>query len=319
MELREHPEHGLYQEHRQQMENYRRAVTAWLAGDRARAQVESLLSGLIPLLQTYNRVLWEHFPYCSQCLGGCCVVGATDLKPIDYVALVFLEEDIPTRPERTGLDEHACIYLTPQGCSWPARWRPLKCALFYCLGSGAIAVDASDARYAEITDALQAAIAPRLGRLLPDDAASLLALLPDPVAFADALSAALDRQYLSELYEAFPGLRPQPVAAPAAEADPATSALDFIATATEQLWSAPPPPPPGSNLTADQFLSDLETLAWILEGRPGNPLSFLAEMRPRYPEPVREETIPTLWQQMAYQLDQLAQALAPEPGNPYGR
>jgi len=319
MELEQHPEYTLYQDHRQQMENYRRAVTAWLADGRGRARVESLLSGLIPLLQAYNRVLWEHFPYCSQCLGGCCVVGATDLKPIDYVALVFLEEDIPTRPDRTGLDERACIYLSPRGCSWPARWRPLKCALFYCLGSGAIAVDASDARYAEITAALEAAIAPRLARLLPDDAASLVALLPDPVAFADSLSAAVDRHHLNILYEEFPELRPQPAAAPATEVDPATTALDFIATATEQLWSAPPPPPPGSNLTAEQFLSDLETLTWILEGRPGNALRFLAEMRPRYPEPSREGTILTLWQQMAYQLDQLAQALAPEPGNPYGR
>jgi len=168
MELKQHPEHDLYREHRQQMEDYRRAVTAWLAGDRARAQVESLFSGLIPLLQTYNRILWQHFPYCSQCLGGCCVAGATDLKPIDYVALAFLNEALPTRPERTGLDARACIYLTPQGCSWPTRWRPLKCAFFYCLGSGAIAVDASDARYAEITEALQAAIAPGLARLLPD-------------------------------------------------------------------------------------------------------------------------------------------------------
>ena len=173
------------------------------------------------------------------------MVGATDLKPLDYLALTLLDEPLPPLPERTGKDERACIYLAPEGCRWPARWRPLKCALFYCLGSGAVAVDASDARYEEIRAALEAALTPHLTRLLPEAGDTLLPLLPDPVAFADALALALEERLLASRSETNRDVQPDTAVGQDAEADRFSSILAFIAGAAEQLWSNPPPPPPG--------------------------------------------------------------------------
>jgi hypothetical protein len=308
MKLDQHPEHAVYLRHLDQDRRYRQAVNAWLQDAETRSRVETLVAALASLLQSYNRILWQQFPYCSQCLGGCCVVGATDLKPVDYVALSWLEEELPIRPERTGLDERACIYLTPEGCSWPGKWRPLKCALFYCLGSGASEIDASDARYGEITAALEKAIGPRLEQLLPEHAPHLTALLPDPVAFADALSTALDQEFFALLYERVPELR-QPAAPRAKNGDPLGDARAFIARASEQLWAGAGAGPPGNGPTAEQFLSDLETVAWIIEGRPGNSGDLLEEMGKRYPPVPQGTASPDLWQQMRIQLEQLATTL----------
>lgn len=298
-----------------------RAVAAWRESGEALPngggrswtveRARDLLEVLIDLFHAYNRVLWRHFPYCGQCLGGCCVVDAADLKAVDYVALALLEEELPQRPARSPVSEAACIYLTPQGCSWPAVWRPIKCATFYCLGSGDWRLDAADARYEEITEALQEAVGehlPAVGQHVPLDEQALLDLLPDPVAFAGALAERLDETLVTALRTRYPALVPEEAAGSGEAGDPTADALAFIAEAVEALHDAPPAP---DGLSADQLLADLETLEWVLLGRPARAEALLAEMAERYAvaRPPAGDEVPSIWFQMYRHLERLIEFL----------
>ena len=131
MELRQHPEYHTYRQHKATDQRYRQAIGAWKAcgapietekGLRPWTfeRTQALVNSLVRLFQAYNQVLWEQFPYCQPCCGGCCVVGAVDIKPFDWVALALLGQAMPTLPERIGVTERHCIYLTETGCAWPA-------------------------------------------------------------------------------------------------------------------------------------------------------------------------------------------------------
>lgn len=319
--MRQHPEVDKHRAHGEQAAAYRRAVAAWreageaLPGDDGRtwtvARARSVLDALVDLFAAYNRILWRQFPYCGQCLGGCCVVDAADVRGIDYVALALREERLPQRPERSPVNEAACIYLTPQGCSWPAAWRPIKCATFYCLGSGDWRLDAADARYEEVTEALHRVVAehlPAVARHVALDERALLALLPDPVAFAGALAARLDETLVASLRARYPA--PVPAETPKApgEEDAVSAALAFIADAAEEAYAAPPPSPDGLLLTADRLLEDLETLQWVLLGRPARGQALLREMAERYgavPAPAGDGEA-TLWHRMRQHIEAVA-------------
>lgn len=317
---RQHPEFEKHRTHGERAEAYRLAVEAWresgapLPGRDDRTwtveRARELLDALIDLFGAYNRVLWRRFPYCGQCLGGCCVVDAADLKAVDYVALALLEEELPERPARSPVSEAACIYLTPRGCSWPAAWRPFKCAAFYCLGSGDWRLDAADARYEEITEELQRVVRERLpaiGRHVTLDEKELLDLLPDPVAFAGALAECLDETLVAALRTRYPVLVPEEATGTREAGDPTADALTFIAEAVEALHDAPPAP---DGLSADQLLADLETLEWVLRGRPARGEALLAEMAERYAvaRPPAEGEAPSIWYRMQRHLHQLTKA-----------
>lgn len=316
MSGRQHPEVGKHWTHRERAAAYRRAVAAWEHSDESLPdenghtwtveRARELLAVLIGLFRAYNRVLWEHFPYCGQCLGGCCVVDAADLKPVDYVALALLEEELPQRPARSPVSEGACIYLTARGCSWPKTWRPIKCATFYCLGSGDWELDAADARYEEITEALRRVVGERLpavGRYVELDEEALLERLSDPVAFAGVLAERLDETVVAALRSRYPLLVPEEATGSGEAGDPTADALAFIAEAVEALHDAPPPAPDG--LSAGQLLADLETLEWVVRGRPARGEALLAEMAERYAvarPPARDEG-PSIWYRMRQQVE----------------
>ncbi|MDX1688165.1 MAG: hypothetical protein R3248_09305 [Candidatus Promineifilaceae bacterium] len=321
--MSKHPEFEKHQTHGKQAEAYRRVVALWQESDEplpdgdGRAwtveRAQGTLEALVDLFNAYNRVLWRHFPYCSQCLGGCCVVDAADLKGIDYVALALMEEQLPRRPARSPVGERACIYLTPQGCSWPAAWRPIKCAAFYCLGSGEWRLDAADARYEEITGALRRAVGkhlPAVERYVAMDEQTLLDLLPDPVAFADALAGRLDETLLAAIHARYPSLLPEETREVSAEQDPTAAALAFIAEAVEEVYAGPPPAPDGRPLSAEQLLEDLETLQWVLLGGPVGDQPLLEEMAERYaavPPPCGSEA-PSVWYRMQRHVEALRSA-----------
>ena len=73
--------------------------------ERARAFVRSL----VHMFQAYNRVLWEQFPYCRACGGGCCVLDASRVGPFDGLALALLDLPLPALPDRIAAHERECI------------------------------------------------------------------------------------------------------------------------------------------------------------------------------------------------------------------
>ena len=218
------------------------------------------------------------------------------------------------------MSEAACIYLTPQGCSWPAAWRPIKCATFYCLGSGDWRLDAADARYEEITEALRRAVAhhlPAVAQHVELDEGELLDLLPDPVAFAGALAEWLDETLVAALRARYPALLPEEAAGTSQDGDSTTDALAFIAEAVDALHDAAPAP---DGLSADQLLADLETLEWVLLGRPEQGEALLAQMAERYEiaRPPATDDSPTIWYRMREQVEDLLRARECFPGDDSG-
>lgn len=314
MKASEHPEYDLFGQDRQLVERCRRAVAAWLESGESLADPRSDGNGrswtpqrarafvleVRRFFQAYNRVLWQEFSYCRTCRGGCCVVGASQVTHFDAVALALLEEPFPGQPQRAGPGD--CIYLTGEGCGWPAAWRPLKCWAFYCLGSGDWELDAADARYERITQALQGVLETHLPTLLEEyerqDGESFRSVLADPISFADKLGAALMEIFVAPFEERFPLGATRQTQAPGAGWQEAV--LAFIAEAVETVWAAPPAGPERLPVSARQFLSDLETMEWCLVARPQKWEERLDELQRRYeeaPVPAPGED-PTLWYQM---------------------
>ncbi|MCA9874636.1 MAG: hypothetical protein KC441_13295 [Anaerolineales bacterium] len=287
MELTLHPEYEQYQADQALLARMGPAVAAWLAGGRSLktetavfspAAVRQLLAELVELFHAYNRVLWQEFDFCRQCRGGCCVVGASQVTAVDALALTVLNEPLPDLPAQTHHDDRACVYLGDGGCTWPARWRPLKCQVFYCLGSGNWRLDAADAWYGRLTRRLQQTVTEHWPTLLRDYEAqsgrTLADLLADPLHFAEALTAVLD-EWLIKPLETQLGvddlLPDEPVYPHDAEPAPQTGA--FIAEMMDRLEALPL----GETAVADLY-TDLETLQWVAAGHPDNSQALLAEI-----------------------------------------
>ncbi|NKQ37738.1 MAG: hypothetical protein HF973_19265 [Chloroflexi bacterium] len=279
MEIGEHVEYGLYLRDGALARGCGTAVARWqveggvvetAVGPWTMAQARQFFLALQEMFQAYNRVLWQAFPYCRQCGGGCCVVGASDMRLLDGVALALLAEPFPALSAQVTNRPGICIYLVDNRCAWPSTWRPLKCAAFYCLGSGQWELDARDERYGRITHRLAGALDEYLPEVLRPYAAALREALPDPIAFADLLDTAVDEIFTQALAARFPDLSP----AVEPQTDPAAEILAQIAKLSEQVWQM-------SGDTA-QYLADLEMLEWIVLGRPGNGMKLLVEMDGRY-------------------------------------
>lgn len=294
MDVLRHPEYELYHRDADLVSVCRDAVSRWkedgkplVAGDgvawtpqRARAFVEEVSA----LFKAYNLVLWQTFSYCRRCQGGCCVVGASQVATFDALALALLDEPFPELAPRAG--EGDCIYLGAQGCRWPAAWRPIKCWSFYCLGSGDWEIDAEDARYARITEALRATVQEHLPGYLQKNEAPLHDFLADPIAFADALGEVLYAIFVAPFASRY-GLaaeEPRTVAKFAlrqAKGSPAIhEARAFITEAVEMLWQDPVS---GETAADEAFLADLESLEWILAQRPPHAKEALGVLSERYP------------------------------------
>ena len=282
MNVQEHPEYELYQRDADLVAICRQAVGDWIAsGEEIVApdgvvwtprRARAFVAGMGRLFQRYNFVLWQSFSYCRRCQGGCCVVGASQVTQFDALALALLEQPFPSLAPRAAASD--CIYLGQEGCRWPTQWRPIKCASFYCLGSGDWELDAADARYAQITQALQEVVREHLpGYLQPGGYGAkepLHNFLGDPIGFAEMLGAVLLEIFVGPFAASYDAGLPLPAASGSLQSvvDAGSSsqeALSFIASAVETVWQTPSPV---TAMSDAQFLADLERLEWIVMERP---------------------------------------------------
>lgn len=267
MILSQHPEYEKYVADRAFTEAVWVELALWVEEHEAESQqLKTAVSRLIALGKQYNQIMWQAFPFCRMCLGGCCVVGASEVTAMDAAALFVLEETLPELPQQTRHDERACIYLGDRGCTWPALWRPLKCMLFFSLGRGHWQLESSDKRYDELRQALQAVLDESLPKIMGDYLIDTDELA-EPISFAATLAQRLAAQFLPPHLARENGRFP-------AHTDSRQPLLD-IPMLTTQLLADPPD-------MCDQFLSDLEQLEWILAGHPANEDDLLAEINGRY-------------------------------------
>ena len=266
MNLRQHPEYEKYLVDQALINTVKVDLTSWLAdNEEAGVLLKTAVLQLIILFQEYNREMWKNFPFCKMCLGGCCVVGASEISPMDAAALTVLGHDLPILPEQTHHNERACIYLGEQGCTWPANWRPLKCMVFFSLGSGDWSLDSLDKRYGRLTDVLQAVFDKYLPSILGKNNETNTQSLADPILFAPLLSRLLANKFLPESISGDNGRFP------AIPLDSTATALLAIALMTEQILTNPP-------AIADQLLADLEQFEWVVNGHPSQENRILIEI-----------------------------------------
>ena len=293
MDTRDHQEFGLFQRDKKLVTVCRRAISDWVADGKAIAapdgviwtpeRARSFVEEMGRLFRQYNLVLWRTFSYCRRCQGGCCVVGASQVTVFDALALALLEAPFPELATRAAPGD--CIYLGAKGCRWPQTWRPLKCWSFYCLGSGSWTLDAGDAHYRYITEALQDVV----HRWLPGEMQRWEKkgrqpheqFLADPIAFAEALGATLFQLFVAPFCAAY-DLDPVSLGRGRVEMQSLTStdsSLAFIARAVEEVWQ-------GSVAVEDkdgaQMLADLEQLEWLLLARPAGMRRALQALGQRY-------------------------------------
>jgi hypothetical protein len=276
---------------------------------------------LAALFQAYNQVLWQHFSYCRQCGGQCCVVAASDVRPFDLLAMALLGETAPHLPERIAATPQACIYLNGQRCTWPTGWRTIKCWSFYCLGSGPwSSTTPLSELYQAVTRALQQVVAERLPVPLRRYEArhnmSLGDQLDDPVAFAHVLHTALDALLVAPLQRHYPrfarpvGSGPEPASAlPLTVMRPnialhgvddlgTADGLEIIAAISEEILQS-------DGEGGEELLADLETLLWISESRPAQAGAFVQEIYERHAQPPASAQLRAAWQQLHSYLQRL--------------
>ncbi len=270
------------------------------------------------LLQVYNQVLWEGFPYCPRCLGQCCGRNAATIEVFDLLALALLDLPLPALPERIEADSQDCIYHSSRGCAWPVDWRTQKCWLFYCVGSF---------EKDEIAGELASPVGTRysaLGRALCQATAGMLPeplrvyervsgvrfrdWLEKPLSFSRTLTQALLRIFLLEFNRLYLVVDPQSLRARVEAYEPETveswiscsqdeTALESIEAVIQEALERLPAGSPRLEGIAGQISDDLETLEWIVLGRPGNSATLLEDMRRRYsqpPQPVDPQVF-SLW------------------------
>ena len=174
MELTQHPEYPAYLRDRETDRRGRLALAAWVGGgtmlpvsaSSLRWTVEGargFVRALSLFFHAYNHVLWDRFPYCRRCGGGCCVVGASRVTVFDVLALALLGHSVPDLSAEIKGTARDCIYLAGNACAWPAEWKPLKCWSFYCLGDRWDPATALRDRYDAVARELDA----RVSSLLP--------------------------------------------------------------------------------------------------------------------------------------------------------
>jgi hypothetical protein len=324
MNTADHPEYARYLRHQAAWQGCQEAVGLWLASNEpilveryglcwTYEAARSFVHSLTQLFQAYNQVLWEHFSYCRECGGQCCVVDASDVRAFDLIAIALLEESAPVLPARIERVGQACIYLaTTNGrphCSWPDAWRTIKCWSFYCLGSGPWPPDADlgklyHAVTAELQHVMQTLLPEPLRRYEAVEQLELTAYLDDPVEFSNRLHEALAAIFVEPFRARYPfskavealGIEQHATITPNIFLM-GEDVLTFIAEAMTEIDESPPAPP-GRDFSQEQLLADLEMLAWIVESGPANYRAQVEEMQRRYAQ------VPagTLWYRMKEQL-----------------
>ncbi|HTK08364.1 MAG TPA: hypothetical protein VL485_14435 [Ktedonobacteraceae bacterium] len=286
------------------------------------ASTQVFVRALSQLFHEYNRIIWEDFNYCRQCGGQCCVSGASNVRPFDFIAVALLDKAIPVLQDNITAWDRECIYLSNHRCSWPDEWRTIKCWSFYCLGAGPWRADASISEMrGEIADKLQrlmrASLPPQLRTYEEVQNIVLADYLDEPLSFANALHNALGEIFVAPFSERYPALAMPPITTTVEDHNMLSKASSrqrdiallplfdekvaaFIAEAIEQIYEHEIAVPEELNIDATQFLEDLESLQWIIEGHPSQQSKLLKEMSLRYanaPAPGDQEKS-TLWYRM---------------------
>jgi hypothetical protein len=315
MRLQHHPEYIKVLQDRETVQRCRQAVAAWQAEGEpilaARYGIRwtheralTFVRSLVRMFQAYNRVLWERFPYCRACGGGCCVLDASYVGPFDGIALALLDLPVPALPEAIATSARECVYLNRQACTWPVEWRTIKCWSFYCLGGRWDPSVSLGEQHGVLARALKGVVLD----LLPEELRRyqevrgdpLIAHLDDPTDLAAAFRDALAEILVAPFDALYPVIARAQFKAPDVSGEalsPDEGALSFVAQAMEALLGSAPPSPQGIDVSPEQLLADLESIEWIVVGRPANQLQLLQEMHARYasaPAPRAGEE-PTLW------------------------
>lgn len=315
MECSRHPEYRAYVRDLEHSQRCRQAVEAW------RASGEPVVAGRYALCWTferalgfvgalgrlfhaYNAVLWERFPYCPRCFGGCCVLSATQVGTFDLLALAMLETPYPVLPQRIRAGAWDCIYLAARGCAWPAAWRPIKCWAFYC----ALGEPAGDL-VAQLRQVVRDLLPGALRAYEEVERKALLDRLEDPVVFARALNEALVDVFVAPLGERCPAIA-ESTPDDRAGHSPESLRADLLAAIGEiaqQACLASWPVLEGSEPADAQLLADLETLEWIVVGHPQDGAERLHEMGGRYASarPPRDSEAATVCYRMRCQVSRL--------------
>ncbi|HEY4386487.1 MAG TPA: hypothetical protein VGN34_18680 [Ktedonobacteraceae bacterium] len=290
------------------------------------ASTQSFVRALSQLFHEYNRIIWEDFNYCRQCSGQCCVSGASNVRPFDLIAVALLDRTIPVLQDNITARGRECIYLSNRRCSWPDEWRTIKCWSFYCLGPGPWRANASISEMrGEIADKLQRLVRaslPEQLRIYEEVRGIVLAdYLDEPLSFSNELHNALSEIFVDPLIERYSAMAMPPVIMTIEETHTHNTLsktnsrqrdisllplfddkiLAFITEAVEQIYEHEMVVPEElMNIDPAQFLEDLESLQWIIEGHPSQRSKLLKEMSLRYanaPAPGEHEN-PTLWYRM---------------------
>jgi hypothetical protein len=309
MRLSHHPEYSKYLQDREAVQRCERAVAAWRAEEApiyadkhglvwTSERALEFVRSLVRMFEAYNRVLWEQFPYCRACGGGCCVLDASRLGPFDGIALALLDLPIPVLPDAIATSARGCIYLEGQECTLPRGWRTIKCWSFYCLGGRWDPGVSLGERHGVLAAALKGVVRDRLPEELRQYerlcGESTIAHLDDPTDFAHALDDALFEILVGPLHARYPLLEEPRAADAAGQADAPSideKVLAFVGEAMAQLFESPPSPSEERVVSTDQLLADLELLEWIAAGHPSNQVQLLEEMRARYAGlPARDRT-----------------------------
>ncbi|MBL7199350.1 MAG: hypothetical protein ISS56_04320 [Anaerolineae bacterium] len=335
MELTRHPEYPAYARDRETDRRGRLAIAAWVRGGETLSVSEYSLRWTVEgargfvrawsrFFQAYNRVLWDRFPYCRRCGGGCCVVGASRVTAFDVLALTLLGYSLPDLPPEIG-NARDCIYLAGKACAWPTAWRPLKCWSFYCLGDRWDPTSSLQDHYAAVAGELEA----RVSGLLPAalravearSGEELLAHLGDPLRFASVLDDALSRAFVRPFIEGtgVQSLNDRPetrnARLPIGPAELIGSDDDWLASsvqvltdeAVKQVSEGVLALPLGLEMSVEDLLADLETLEWIVLGHLPQGARLLDEIHSRYalaPASKGGEQ-PTVWYALRHHVQRL--------------
>ena len=86
MKLESHPEYRKYLADQALVTAVLAKFDAWVNEDERAARAwKTAVSRLSAIFAEYNRVMWQEFPFCRHCLGGCCVVDASQVTALDAI------------------------------------------------------------------------------------------------------------------------------------------------------------------------------------------------------------------------------------------
>lgn len=87
------------------------------------------------LMASYNDVIWNKHTFCRECAGKCCRERTPPYpNRLDTVLFALLRDKPLFLPPEIEADAQDCIFRGSSGCLWPKEWRPLPCAIYYCVG-----------------------------------------------------------------------------------------------------------------------------------------------------------------------------------------